>query len=103
MVKDRHSLDFQEGLYRDSSANPNIYHLTTRDGMWLARSSSGQIYEVDLPQGLPDSSIMPEGKVDASELERMSQEQVFSVIKTISKRISRDSATLALLAGANNI
>ena len=106
MIYDRNKKPFEEGLYKDATIpdnTPSVYLLSSKEGMWIARSSSGSVYELGLPQGLPDSSIMPEGMVDASSLEKMTQPEIFRVIRVVSERIKEDSSLLALLAGVNNI
>jgi hypothetical protein len=105
MLKDKNQKPFVEGLYRNRIFGDisKIYYLKETHGMWIARNSSGEVYELDLPQGLPDSSLMPEGKIDASHLERMTVNHTLRVIRELSQRIKQDSEVLTFLAQYNVI
>ena len=71
MLIDCNNRPLRRGVYREKerlSSGNDFYFLQKVGSTWSAKSSSGKRFEVGYPKGLPDSSIMSEGKIDSSDL-----------------------------------
>ncbi len=84
-LKDRSNLSLENGFYL-GVFEEDCYEVFRRDGKWMATDGRRE-YELGFPKGLPDSSIMPEGQVDASSLVRLPDKDIGEKVMGLSEEI----------------
>jgi hypothetical protein len=92
MLEDNDNKRLRKGIYeiyngyaieKKGNKNPVVYYVFQDSGEWKAESPSGQAYVLDIPQGMPDSSRMPKGKMNVSNLTRVSKQEALRYVKNM--------------------
>lgn len=103
-VVDRNRHPFRQGIYTDGNINSpessQFYEVFKTEEGWRARGVNGKVYIIDYPEGLPDSSIMPKGKIDAAELTYVKRSELgFAIhrLATLSRETSKKRSFLEQL------
>ncbi len=97
-VRDLNNKPLREGIYEVGTlTDPQYFRVSKRDDCWVAYDGN-QTLELDYPRGMPDSSIMPEGKYDASLLRRVPEDRIPARTEHLRRMAERINRGLALLA-----
>ena len=109
MLTDNDKKRLRTGIYeiydgwsheRAKNKNPTVYQVYQEKDIWKAKSPSGEVYILDIPQGLPDSSRMPKGKINVSELTRVSIKEACKYIQNMKEHIPELKQKINLLEEA---
>jgi hypothetical protein len=89
-LKDKNRKPFEAAVYKERGTDGDKYFTTTcLDGTWFA-SDGTAFSEIAYPAGLPDSERMPDGKINAFNLERVSADELPKILDVLHAK--RDEA-----------
>jgi hypothetical protein len=93
----------QEALYRevptDIALGPRFFRVYQAEGVWKAEDAEGRQLVLGLPQGLPDSSIMPEGMYDFSRLKSVFPGDLNSLEEEARRSFARGKRIISIAEG----
>ena len=98
---DKNQHQFRQGIYTGGNINfpesSQFYKVFKTYEGWKARGINGEIYSLAYPRGLPDSSIMPQGQIDASELSYVKKTEADMVLSKLTKQLRETAKKMAFL------